>query len=310
MHAARPPANAILRPRLLQRLDAALEHPLTLVEGPAGSGKSTLLAQWRGRCPLPVAWLALHQRDRDPQRAFARLIAALEPLHPGLRATIAGAPLAGALTALVSSLAEAPQEVAVIIDQCHTLQGPALAGLAAPLLDYLPPNVHIVLAVRGEPPWPLPRLRVRGQLLEIGAGELAFTVGETAALLEATHAPAVAGRPTQVHAWAEGWATGVAWAASALRQGTGLSPLPPALARYFRAQVMQHLPPEVRAFLRRTAHLDPLTAPACNAVTGRTDSAEVLEHLRRANLFVTPLDAGRRAYRYHRLFAEFLREEA
>lgn len=310
MHAAQPPANAILRPRLLQRLDAALAYPLTLLAGPAGSGKSTLLAQWRDRCPLPVAWLALSERDRDPQRALARLIAALEPLHPGLRSALPSTPLAGALTALASSLAETPQELAVIIDQCHTTQGAALAGPATPLLDYLPPNVHIVLAVRGEPPWPLPRLRVRGQLLEIGPAELAFTPAETAALLAAQKVAGGEGQAAEVHAWAEGWATATAWAASALAKGQRPSACRPTLRRYFRAEVMQRLPAGLRAFLRRTACLDTLTAATCNALTGRTDSAEVLEHLRRANLFVTPLDAERRAYRYHRLFAEFLREEA
>ena len=310
MHAAQPPANAILRPHLLRRLDAALGYPLTLLEGPAGCGKSTLLAQWRARCPIPVAWLALCERDGGPDRALARLVAALEPVHPGLRATIAGAPLADALTALVSSLAEAPRDVALIIDQCHTTRSSPLASLAAPLLDYLPPNVHLVLAVRGEPPWPLPRLRVRGQLLEIGPSMLAFSVEETGALLAVQQRAGAEAQAARVQAWAEGWATATAYAAQALHRGADLGACPPALARYFRAEVMRHLPADLRAFLRRTAALDPLTAPACNALTGRSDSAAILELLERANLFVTPLDAEHRAYRYHRLFAEFLRGES
>lgn len=309
MHAPRPPANAILRPRLLQRLDAALSYPITLLAGPAGSGKSTLLAQWSACCPVPVARLALSERDCDPRHALARLGAALQAVQPSAPTAAPPKTLAAALAELVNGLAEVQQDLAVLVDQCHACEGSALAGPVAALLDYLPPRLHLVLAVRREPPWPLPRLRVRGQLLEIGPAELAFTPEETAAFLATAVAPEAARQAAEVHAWAEGWATGLACAAHALGRGAGLSACRPKLARYFRAEVMRRLPAGVQAFLRCTAALDPLTAPACNALTGRTDSAELLELLWRANLFVLPLDAERRAYRYHRLFAEFLQGE-
>jgi LuxR family maltose regulon positive regulatory protein len=315
MRLLHPSDNPIERPRLIERLERAPLYPLTLIAAPAGSGKTTLLAQWRRRCRHPLAWLSLDEGDRNPQRALVRLASALAHVRPSL--TLAPeAPLEDALVGLLNDIALVPGELAIVLDNCHAIEGSPLVEATGQLLDYLPPQVHLILASRCEPPWPLGRLRVRGRLAEVGEAELRFTVEETAALLcTMPGLAAIRGQAAALQARCEGWAMGLRLAARALqRRGSqgdaiaGFSGRHPSLARYFQAQVLAPQPEPVRTFLLQTSVLDYLCAGLCNAVTGRPDGQTMLETLERRNLFVVALDLERRRYRYQALFAEFLRQ--
>jgi LuxR family maltose regulon positive regulatory protein len=183
------------------------------------------------------------------------------------------------------------------------------------LLANLPPGLHVVIGTREDPPLPLARLRQRDQVTEIRERALRFTTEEAAAFLNQTMGLGLA--PESVAALAtrtEDWVAGLQLAGLALRQQSAAEEFVAAfagddryIADYLMAEVLDCAPEAMRDFLRQTAILDRLTAPLCDALTGRSDSQAMLEHLEAANLFLAFLDNHREWYRYHVLFAEMLR---
>ncbi|HUS14818.1 MAG TPA: LuxR C-terminal-related transcriptional regulator, partial [Chloroflexia bacterium] len=184
------------------------------------------------------------------------------------------------------------------------------------LLDHQPAEVHLVIASRCDPPLPLAAYRAAGELIEVRAADLRFTPEEVRAF--AGRFPHLAPAPEQFVARvarAEGWAAGLQLAALAMQAGDAAAPgAEPVITGkhkyigdYLAQEVLAHQPPAVQTFLRHTAILDRLCAPLCNAVTGSTEGQALLEQLERANLFLVPLDTERGWYRYHDLFADFLR---
>jgi len=185
------------------------------------------------------------------------------------------------------------------------------------LLENQPPNLHIVLITRADPPLSLARLRAHGQLLEVRASDLQFTPDEAAALLN--DAMALALEPEQiaaVHLRTEGWIVGLRLAALSLREHSSLdregfieqfTGSHRFILEYLTEEVLRALPEEQRQFLLRTSILDQFCAPLCHAVTGNADCHRLLDEIRIANLFLVPLDAGGRWFRYHHLFADLLR---
>jgi LuxR family maltose regulon positive regulatory protein len=335
-----PPArhDLVRRPRLTARLSAGLSGPLTLVVAPAGFGKTTLLADWRAAqqedadgASWPVAWLALDAGDNDLVRFLRYLIAALHALDirvgdgvlAGLRAP--QPPVEALLTLLVNDLAALPDDVILVLDDYHAIEHPDVHSALTFLLDHLPPRLHLVLATRVEPPLPLARLRARGQLSELRASDLRFTNGEATAFLYQTMGLRLsADDMAMLDTCTEGWVAGLQLAALAL-QGRDPAALRAALAGrisahrfildYLADEVFAGQPAAMQDFLLRTAVLDRLSGPLCDALTADTDHADgatngqaMLERLEAANLFLVPLDETRTWYRYHHLFAGFLRE--
>ena len=188
----------VSRPRLLAQLDDGAQQLLTLVSAPAGAGKTTLLAAWsaEGQRPGPVAWLSLDPGDNEPARFWAYALAALcrsgaVPANSALRSL---APRPGSETTflplLVRGLAELPTPVVLILDDVQELtDASVLQGLAF-LLRHAPPQLRLVLATRVDPPLPLQRLRISGQLAQLREADLAFTTAEVADLLAACDHPA------------------------------------------------------------------------------------------------------------------------
>lgn len=332
-----PPTRPALvpRPQLLDRLDAAVAGALTLVVAPAGYGKTTLLGAWaadRAAGPgvgRPLAWLSLDEDDNDPVRFWTYVIAALESVHPGIGASAlallhappaaegtAPPPVAAALTALINAIATLRETLILALDDYHAITAAPIHDALASLLDHAPPHLHLVVAGRSEPPLPLARLRARGRLVDLRADDLRFAPAETAAFLGtvmgldlAADEIAALGERT------EGWAAGLQLAALSLRGRADIPGVVAALTRghryvldYLADEVLRGQPEDIRDFLLRTSILGRLTAPLCNAVTGRADGRELLERVERASLFLTPLDEDRRWYRYHALFAEVTRD--
>jgi LuxR family maltose regulon positive regulatory protein len=325
--------NLVPRPRLLQRLDEGLRPGcrLALVSAPAGFGKTMLIAEWVADFRFPnqesrirVAWLSLDEDDNDPARFFTYLIAALETV--GVNVSAAARPLSQslqspsrkpALTALINSLATDLANLVLVLDDYHVIQQRSIHDALVFLVDHLPPQVHLVIASRADPPWPLARLRTRGQLTEIRAADLRFTPDEAVAFLnDAMGLDLSAENVAALENRTEGWIAGLQLAALSMRGRAAkhvadfivaFSGSNRHVIDYLAEEVMAQQPARIHDFLCQTAILDRLTAPLCDAVTGRDDSDAILRQLERANLFLVPLDDRRRWYRYHRLFADFLR---
>src|SRR6266545_2462204 len=337
--------DLVARPRLFARLDAGLHGALTLVCAPAGFGKTTLLAEWLRRTGRAAAWLGLDAGDSDPAALLRYLVAALQTLVPELGATLLGLlqspqppPLETLLTILVNDLASVPHECILVLDDYHVLAGPPIHQAVSFLLDHLPPELHLIIATREDPPLPLARLRARRQVAELRAEQLRFTADEAAIFLtEVMGLPLSAADVAALGDRTEGWIAGLQLAALAMQDRddhagfiaafTGSNRF---VVDYLAAEVLSRQPSHIQTFLLQTSILDRMCGPLCDAVLGvggqRSGVGEtplipdprplipdsysqiILEHLERANLFVTPLDGERRWYRYHHLFGELLRE--
>ncbi len=316
--------RVVPRPRLVARLDDRIGCALTLVAAPAGSGKTTLLADWLAATPAgerTAAWVSLDPGDNDPALFWAYVVTALQGLPSGIGGTALALlrspqppPIASVLASLINEVA-ALDDVVLVLDDYHVIQSRPIHDALAFLLDHLPPNLHLVIATREDPPLPLPRLRARGQLVELRAADLRFTPDEAAAFLNGAMGLGLAADDVAaLEARTEGWIAGLQLAALSVRGRPDVPAFIRAFAGddryvvdYLAEEVLERQPEAIRAFLLDTAILDRLSGPLCNAVTGHDDGAAVLEALERGNLFVVPLDDARHWYRYHHLFADVLR---
>jgi LuxR family maltose regulon positive regulatory protein len=340
LHRPHATSNMVARPRLTQRLDEGLRygHRLFLVVAPAGYGKTTLVADWLDKTGIPSAWLSLDEADNDPIRFFAYVVAALQKtLGPKLTQPLPEAfPLApqspeAFAFPLINDLAAMEQPVLLVLDDYHVITtGPVQEAMVF-LLRRAPPNLHLVVLTRADPPFPLSRLRVRERMTEIRDRDLRFTPEEMTAFLNAIHRLNLrAEQITALESRTEGWAAGVQLAALSLQ---GCSPERAAefirafsgshhyIVDYLFEEVLSRQPEAVREFLLQTSILKRMCAPLCDAIltggargsgsTGERDRAsppqEILEYLEHSNLFLVPLDDERRWYRYHHLFVDVLR---
>jgi len=314
--------DILARPRLVERLEEASNRALILVSAPPGFGKSTLLSDWARATAAPVAWLSLEAGDNDASRFWRYVAAALARVHPGveerpvraLRARSQPDPevLVGTL---VNELAAHPRELALVLDDYHVIESPAVHDSVAFLLQHLPPGLRLVIAGRSDPPIALTLMRGRGQLTELRAQDLRFTPEEAAALLlEAWSLDLPEQSVAALAERTEGWITGLQLAALSLRGSTdpvrliaGFTGSHRYVLDYLTEEVLERQPESVRSFLLETSILERLSGPLSDAVTGRSDGQSMLESLERANLFLVALDEERRWYRYHRLFSDLLR---
>jgi LuxR family transcriptional regulator, maltose regulon positive regulatory protein len=308
------------RPRLVDRLGG--DGRLTLVSAPAGFGKTTLLASWLGADPdRRVAWLSLDTTDDDPVSFWTGVVTALDGAVPGVGTAaldlLRGGPASTepALTTLLNELAAVPDPVWLVLDDLHLVRDPEIGRGLTFLVEHLPPQVHVVLSTRADPDLPLARWRVRGELVEIRAADLRFSSGEAAAYLdEATGVRLTAEQVQALENRTEGWIAALQLAAISLQGRSDVAAFIAGFAGddryvfdYLVEEVLAHQPQPVRDFLLRSAVLDRLTGPLCDAVLDRDDSAAMLQTLERANLFLVALDDRREWYRYHQLFADVLR---
>ena len=268
-----------------------------------------------------MAWLSLDAGDNDPRRFLAHLLASLEaagaatPEAGELLEAVAAVPVEAVLTSLVNQLDQLPGPTVIALDDYHVIEAPEIHQAVTFLLDHLPPRVTLAIATRADPPLPLPRLRARGELVELRAAELRFTPEEAGAFLTGVMGlPLTDDQVAALEARTEGWVAGLQLAGLSLRGVDDAAPFVEDFTGshrfvldYLVEEVLRRQPDDVRAFLLDTAVLHRLTGPLCDAVTGRSDGTAMLEALERDNLFVVPLDTQRRWYRYHHLFADALR---
>jgi LuxR family maltose regulon positive regulatory protein len=299
-----------------------MARELLLVCTPAGFGKTTLVADWAASASWPVAWLSLDPEDNDPARFWRYVVAALDRVCEGLAEQVlprlsAPAVLSseGVVTVLANRLESAPEELALILDDYHVIASESIHDAMGFLLDHLPPQLHVVISSRTDPPLPLARLRARGQLAELRATDLRFTPEEASGLLREVWGLDLAAEAlAALEARTEGWAVGLQLAALSLRERPdpdafldGLAGTHRFVLDYLSEEVLERQPERVQAFLLQTSILERLCGPLCDAVTGGAGGQDMLEELERANLFLIPLDAERHWWRFHHLFGDLLR---
>ena len=325
LYAPRLRPDAVERPALVRRLDEGLRHGHGLIMAPAGFGKSTLAAAWSAQAQIPVAWLSLEEDDGEPLRFLAYLTAALRSVDRSIGASADGVlhssqppPPEAIATRLLNDIAAGSDDLALVLDDYHLAETAAVADVMAFLVDHAPARLHLVLTTRERPALPIARLRARGRLTELGGDDLRFRAADAAALVAKTSGidlgPDDADR---LERRTEGWAAGLQLVAVALRGDRVAADVVADFGgdnrhvfEYVSEEVLDALDPGLRRFVLRCSVLPRLSAPLCDAVTGASDGADMLERLVRANLFVVPLDDAHRWLRFHALFADVLRTRA
>ncbi|MGA8116253.1 MAG: LuxR C-terminal-related transcriptional regulator [Actinocatenispora sp.] len=314
----RSPATMVPRPRLAEALNAGTDRPVTLVSAGAGTGKSLAVAGWCAAADgrVPYAWLTLDPADNDPAVFWDDVRAALEgtgPLpvrtgHPDDRHG-AGVAEPGAVRAAVSLLR---RSVVLVLDDLHTVTDPDVLSEAGWLLEHPPAGLRLVLLARSDPGLPVHRLRVRDELTEIGAPELAFSAEEADDLFARHGVVLSTAQRDALLARTEGWVTGLQLAALALDPDdvdAGVAAfageqLP--VVEYLVHEVLDHQPPELRDVLLRTSVVPTVTGALADTLTGRDDGRQLLERLARANSLIVPVGPARQWFRCHTLLREVL----
>ena len=324
LYIPRPRRGQVGRPRLLERLRRGADSKLTLLSAPAGFGKTTLLAEWLddpaadGRS---TAWLSLDPSDSQALSFWPYVIAALQTMAPGVGADSLSLlrqpqppPIQSVLAPLVNELSTTSDQIVLVLDDYHVIDAHDVHQGMAFLLEHLPPQIHVVIATRADPPLPLARLRGRAELVEIRAADLRFTPDEALAYLnEVMDLDLTAQDVAALEGRTEGWIAALQLAALSI-QGrddvagfiAGFAGDDRYIVDYLVEEVLQRQPDDVRSFLLQTSILDRLSGPLADAVTGQDGGKAMLEGLERANLFLVPLDDRRQWYRYHHLFADVL----
>ncbi|WP_204137618.1 LuxR C-terminal-related transcriptional regulator [Halomicronema sp. CCY15110] len=313
-------ADLVSRPRLLDRITP--QRKLTLISAPAGFGKTTLLAEWIAAVPhRPVAWVSLDPGDNDPAVFWTYLVTALQMIQPGLGArslqllqTLQPPPIESVLMTLLNEVAAVEAEFVLILDDYHEIATAAIHEGMSFLLSHLPPQMHLIIASRADPPFSLARLRSHGELTELRVKDLRFTPEEAAAFLNQVMGLEISAVDVgALEKRTEGWIAGLQLAALSMQ---GREDLPGYIVAfsgddryivdYLLEEVLQRQSDRVRHFLLQTAILERLSGDLCDAVTDQADGQKMLETLERGNLFIIPLDNKRQWYRYHHLFADVL----
>ncbi len=318
----RPPlvrSGTVPRTALIERLTRSDSRPIVSVTAPPGYGKTTLLAQWAERTSQSFAWVSLEEPDNDPKVMLTYIAEALDAVEPidervfgALASPVSSVP-GSVVPRLGLAFSAMTSPVVLVLDDVHVLHDRECRAALSVLADHVPGGSRLALAGRVEPPLRVARLRAEGRIVEIGGDDLSLTYEEASSLL--ANAGVVLGDDDTavLHRRTEGWAAGLYLAALYLREK---GPLEPAAAsfggadrfvsEYLESELLSRIPRRQRMFLTRTAVLERMCAPLCQAVLGVPGSAATLADLARSNLLLVSLDRRREWYRYHHLFREML----
>ena len=308
------------RPRLARRLDDGSNCKATLIRAPAGYGKTTLLSSWAYNSSYSIAWFSADMEDNDPLIFWGYLASAISNASPEIGGstlkmlqTPSGMPVRAIVKTLVNDLFDKGQPVVLVLDDYHIIDSESVHDSLRFFLEYMPESTRMVIASRRDLPFSTSRLKINGQFHEITMEDLRFTASEAAGFTRQVMGKRLADDEISALAAAcEGWPAGLQIAALAggrIRTDNpdSLMRMKEHIAEYFMDEVFSFQPPHIRSFLLDTSILSRMNPPLCDALTGRGDSAALLEELCRANMFVIPLDKKPYWYRYHHLFSETLR---
>lgn len=316
--------NWVSRPRLVRRLKKDLSGPLTLIAAPAGYGKTALMSEWHDTAgsQIPVAWISLDANDNYLTRFWFYLISALDAIQPDMVTdplvmleTPQMPSIESLLTLLINDIFTFSIDLILALDDLHVITDPEIFQSLNFLLEHMPPNLHLVLLTRADPPLTLSRLRAKGQLAEIRAHELRFSVEETTEFLnEVMKLKLSADEIVSLEARTEGWIAGLQLAALSIQGQEDAANIISTfgggshyIVDFLVEEVLNRQPEHIRKFLLQTSILERLSGPLCAMVSGQTNTTATLQLLEQNNLFVFPLDGESYWYRYHQLFADVMR---
>jgi LuxR family maltose regulon positive regulatory protein len=309
-----PRPGAVSRAKLIEAVRSS-DCRVVAVTAPAGYGKSTFLAQWTEAEDRQVAWVSLDRFDDDPALLLVSLASACH------RAGLCGADLVvdmggpgvsvlgRAAPRLAAALRASPVRFVLMLDDLHELQSPACHDVLGVVISGIPPGSQLAAASRSEQPY-LSRLRTSGDALEFGPGDLALDAAGARQIFAQAQVSLAPEQATAVTERTEGWPVGLYLAALITKEGNSQERAVTGDDRYvadylYREALLQQ-PEDMQRFLRRTAVLDQLSGPLCDAALEASGAAGYLRRLEAASLFLVPLDRRRQWYRYHDLFREFL----
>ena len=309
-----PRAGSLSRAPLIERARAS-DCRVVAVTAPAGYGKSTLLVEWALAEDRRVAWVSLDRLDDDPAlllRLLASAYAGVSPGHTNLVADMSGlgiSVLGRAAPRLAAAFRASPVPFVLMLDDLQVLGSPACHDVLGVVISGIPPGSQLVAASRWEQPH-LPRLRASGEALEILASDLALDATGAVQIFAQAHVSVSREEAAAVTERTEGWPAGLYLAAviarGSRRQGLAVSGDDRYVADYLYRESLSQLSEDAQRFLRRTAVLDQLCGPLCDALLEDSGGQERLRQLEASNAFLIPLDRRREWYRYHALFREFL----
>jgi LuxR family maltose regulon positive regulatory protein len=310
----------VLRPAVFERLAQA--HAVTVISAPAASGKTCLLRSWIAEAGLGAraGWVTVSHDERDERRFWLSVLDALTPFAGGEALAAGDEASAAGGDRIVERLVSGPQALnepgLLVIDDLHELKSPEGRAQLERFLTRLPARLRVVLLTRDAMGLGLHRLRLAGALTELRAADLRFSVQETRELLDAAGVALSDAGVAMLHRRTDGWVGALRLAAALLvghadpeRFAREFSGSERTVAGYLRAEVLDHQPPEVRDLLLRTCLLERVSAPLADALTGGSGSERAFHELDASGAFVTALDVGRSWFRYHPMFADFLRME-
>jgi LuxR family maltose regulon positive regulatory protein len=319
----------VTRIRLLEQLHIPPDTNLSLVCAPAGYGKSTLLTEWAHlltHSGTAVAWYSIDPSDNTSSSFGSYLVASFErtlgedqglaQASQLLRSSIE-ADLEKTLPIIINAVSGSGRECVLFLDDYHLIDAPEIHNSIAYLLEHLPPNLHIAIGSRNDPPLPLARLRARGQLHELRAQNLRFTREESILYLnKVMDLDLPLDLVNELDTRTEGWIVGLQLAAISLANCQDKADFISHftgeyryLVDYLMEEVVNRQSDEVKDFLLSTCHLERMCVPLCDAILEKQTSESILKQLEKSNIFILPLDEQATWYRYHHLFRDFLQKQ-
>jgi LuxR family maltose regulon positive regulatory protein len=302
-----------------------LSGKLTLVSAPAGYGKTTSIEDWLRELDIPVSWLSLDSWDNDPIQFLKYLVAALKRIDsesfPRVAAALQSTPppqLDALVPMLIQELSEIGEHFVLVLDDYHNIHELQVHEIISLLIERQPVEMHTVILTREDPPFPIARMRVRGEMHEIRALDLRFSNEEALDFFNETlELELTPSETAMLEARTEGWIAGLLLAGHSLQRATDrwnflrdFAGDDQHVMDYLVDEVLMSLPKATQDFLLKTSVLKRLSAPLCQAVMSDYDvttrTQPILEHLEKNNLFIIALDQRRQWYRYHHLFRELL----
>jgi LuxR family maltose regulon positive regulatory protein len=317
--------GTVRRSSLIERLAREASRPIVSVVAPSGFGKTMLLSQWAQANGSAFAWVSVEELDNDPKVLLTYIAEALDAVEQidervfDVLASPSSSVPGLIVPRLGSAFSSMSAPVVLVLDDVHVLRNSECRAALSVLADHVPIGSRLVLAGHTPPPLRIARLRAQGRILEIGPGDLALTRPEAAAVLRGAGLALGDDDVAELYRRTEGWPAGLYLAALYLKEGGSLARAPRAavsfggddrlVSEYLESEFLASVPPQLRAFLTRTAVLPRMSGPLCDAVLQQSGSAAVLADLERSNLLLVPLDRRGEWYRYHHLFRDMLLAE-
>jgi LuxR family transcriptional regulator, maltose regulon positive regulatory protein len=314
--------GTVRRSSLIERLARGDHRPIVSVVAPAGYGKTTLLSQWAERNGQAFAWVSVDEGDNDAKVLLSYVAEALDAVEPidervfDALASPASSVPGSVVPRLGRAFASMTSPVVLVLDDIHVLRDVECRAALSVLADHVPGGSRLTFAGRAQPSLRIGRLRAEGKIMEIGPDDLSLTCGEASSLLRNVDVVLAEEDVAELHERTEGWPAGLYLAALYLREGGSFASAAFSfggddwlVSGYMESEFLSRISSRQRAFLARTAVLERMCGPLCDAVLGEGGSAAILADLAAANLLLVPLDRRGEWYRYHHLFRDMLLAE-